>query len=66
MPGGYADAASQDAFCATTDCVVDVIFDQSANRNDLLVGMGGTQFLHLPHSPLDFMGFRNKIHEIYR
>jgi hypothetical protein len=39
--GGYADASAQDAFCKGSDCVVDVIFDQSPNKNDLLVGIGG-------------------------
>ena len=39
--GGYADSAAQDAFCKGSDCVVDVIFDQSPNKNDLLVGIGG-------------------------
>lgn len=34
-PGGYADAASQDAFCANTTCVVRTIYDQTANHNDL-------------------------------
>jgi len=34
-PGGYADAAAQDAFCANTTCVITKIFDQSPNHNDL-------------------------------
>jgi alpha-L-arabinofuranosidase B-like protein len=29
-PGGYADAAAQDAFCANTTCVITKIYDQSA------------------------------------
>eukprot|EP01046_Picozoa_sp_COSAG06_P069337 COSAG06_NODE_18865_length_864_cov_1.623529_2_plen_75_part_01 len=33
--GGYADAASQDAFCKGTHCNVTVIYDQSPNGNDL-------------------------------
>lgn len=33
--GGVADAAAQDAFCASTTCVVTVIYDQTGNGNDL-------------------------------
>jgi alpha-L-arabinofuranosidase B-like protein/concanavalin A-like lectin/glucanase superfamily protein/lamin tail-like protein len=34
-PGGYADAAAQDAFCANTTCVITKIYDQSGHGNDL-------------------------------
>jgi sRNA-binding protein len=34
-PGGYADAAAQDAFCANTTCAITKIYDQSPNHNDL-------------------------------
>jgi non-reducing end alpha-L-arabinofuranosidase len=34
-PGGYADAAAQDEFCANTTCVITKIYDQSPNHNDL-------------------------------
>jgi hypothetical protein len=34
-PGGYADAAAQDAFCANTVCWITKIYDQSPNHNDL-------------------------------
>ncbi len=34
-PGGYADAAAQDAFCANTTCVITKVYDQSPNHNDL-------------------------------
>ncbi|HVU69969.1 MAG TPA: arabinofuranosidase catalytic domain-containing protein, partial [Ktedonobacteraceae bacterium] len=33
--GGYADAASQDSFCAGTTCVITRIYDQSGRGNDL-------------------------------
>ena len=33
--GGYADASAQDAFCADTVCWITVLYDQSANHNDL-------------------------------
>lgn len=35
LPGGYADAASQDDFCAHTTCAITKIYDQSPNHNDL-------------------------------
>src|SRR2546423_1381456 len=33
--GGYADAAAQDAFCASTYCWITTIYDQSPKHNDL-------------------------------
>jgi hypothetical protein len=33
--GGVANAATQDAFCAGTTCVITVLFDQSGRGNDL-------------------------------
>jgi hypothetical protein len=35
IPGGYANAAQQDAFCAHTTCTIVRIYDQSPNHNDL-------------------------------
>jgi hypothetical protein len=35
-PGGYANAAAQDAFCANTVCWITTIYDQSPNHNDLV------------------------------
>jgi Alpha-L-arabinofuranosidase B, catalytic/Ricin-type beta-trefoil lectin domain-like len=34
-PGGYANAAAQDAFCAGTVCTIARLYDQSPERNDL-------------------------------
>jgi hypothetical protein len=34
-PGGYADAAAQDSFCANTTCVITEIYDQSGHGNNL-------------------------------
>ncbi|GAA3437564.1 arabinofuranosidase catalytic domain-containing protein [Kutzneria kofuensis] len=34
-PGGTADAAAQDAFCAGTSCVITVLYDQSGHGNDM-------------------------------
>src|SRR5512139_2248786 len=32
-PGGYADAAAQDAFCANTVCWITQVYDQSGKGN---------------------------------
>ena len=34
-PGGYANAAAQDAFCANTYCWISKLYDQSPQHNDL-------------------------------
>ena len=34
-PGGYADSAAQDAFCANTTCVITKVYDQSPEHNNL-------------------------------
>lgn len=34
-PGGYADAAAQDEFCADTYCWITTLYDQSGNGNHL-------------------------------
>ncbi|HXT93170.1 MAG TPA: arabinofuranosidase catalytic domain-containing protein [Trebonia sp.] len=41
-PGGFADAAAQDTFCAGVICTITRIYDQSPDRNDLGVGPVGT------------------------
>ena len=35
-PGGFADAAAQEAFCPALDCVIAAVFDQSPQGNHLL------------------------------
>ena len=35
-PGGYADAAAQDAFCANTYCWITTLYDQSGKGNNLV------------------------------
>ena len=42
--GGYADAAAHDAFCASTICVINVIYDQSGKGNHLRQGPPGPSF----------------------
>jgi len=69
-PGGYADAAAQDKFCANTYCWITIIYDQSGNGNHLTQAprggfsgpaMGG--FNNLPvadMAPITLMG-----HKVY-
>jgi glycerophosphoryl diester phosphodiesterase len=38
--GGYANAASQDTFCASTTCTITMIYDQTRFHNDLPVTAG--------------------------
>jgi len=44
-PGGYANAAAQDEFCANTYCWISVLYDQSEKKNHLVQaprgGFGG-------------------------
>jgi hypothetical protein len=40
-PGGYADSAAQDAFCAGASCTISVIYDQSPKGNHLTVSPPG-------------------------
>ncbi|KAM0254548.1 hypothetical protein ACHAQJ_006654 [Trichoderma viride] len=35
LSGGVANAAAQDAFCASTTCLISIIYDQSGNGNHL-------------------------------
>jgi hypothetical protein len=39
--GGYANAASQDTFCAGTYCTITVIYDQTTRHNDLTIAPPG-------------------------
>jgi hypothetical protein len=40
-PGGFADAAAQDAFCTGTTCTIPIIYDQAGKGNDLTVAPAG-------------------------
>lgn len=69
-PGGYADAAAQDRFCANTYCWITKIYDQSPKHNDLTQAprggfsgpaMGGFNNLPLADmAPVTVMG-----HKVY-
>ena len=47
-PGGLANAAAQDAFCAGQQCVIQTMYDQSSMGNHLVYGTGdlGTTALY--------------------
>ena len=47
-PGGLADAAAQDAFCAGQQCVIQTMYDQSSMGNHIVYGTGdlGTTALY--------------------
>jgi len=67
-PGGYADAAAQDNFCANTNCWITTLYDQSGKGNNLTQAprggfsgpaMGG--FNNLPiadMAPITIMGHK--------
>jgi non-reducing end alpha-L-arabinofuranosidase len=69
-PGGYADAAAQDRFCAGGYCWISIIYDQSPKHNDLTQaprgGFSGPSlggFNNLPiadMAPISIMG-----HKVY-
>ena len=40
-PGGVANAAAQDSFCAGTSCVITIIYDQSGRGNNLTQAPAG-------------------------
>jgi hypothetical protein len=41
LADGYANAATQDSFCANTTCIITRIYDQSPRHNDLAISSGG-------------------------
>src|ERR1700730_2131071 len=41
LSDGYANAATQDAFCTNTTCIISKIYDQSPKHNDLAISSGG-------------------------
>ena len=67
-PGGYADAAAQDSFCANTYCWITTIYDQSPKHNDMTQAprggfsgpaMGGFNNLPLANmAPITIMGHK--------
>lgn len=70
-PGGYADAAAQDKFCANTYCWITILYDQSGKENHLIqsprggtgspTAMGGFNSLPIADmAPVTLMG-----HKVY-
>lgn len=69
-PGGYADAAAQDEFCANTYCWITILYDQSGKGNHLVQAprggfsgpaMGGFNNIPLADmAPVTLMG-----HKVY-
>jgi hypothetical protein len=68
-PGGYADAAAQDAFCANTYCWITILYDQSGKANHLIqaprggvgspTAMGGFNSLPIADmAPITIMGHK--------
>lgn len=72
-PGGYANAAAQDSFCAGTVCWISIIYDQSPKKNHLYQaprgaflgqGMGGYNNIPLADAaPVTLMG--HKVYGVY-
>jgi hypothetical protein len=66
VAGGYADAASQDTFCAGSTCTISIIYDQSANGNHLKPSPpGGAK--NSPDSPANATDLKTTLngHEVY-
>jgi hypothetical protein len=67
--GGYADAASQDSFCAGTSCVITRIYDQTGRGNDLTQAPGGgaaggpDNLANATAAPITING--NKVYGVY-
>jgi hypothetical protein len=40
-PGGFADSAAQDSFCAGTECTISILYDQSPRGNNLTSAPAG-------------------------
>jgi hypothetical protein len=68
-PGGYANAAAQDAFCANTYCWITTLYDQSGKGNHLIqaprggtgspTAMGGFNSLPIADmAPITIMGHK--------
>jgi non-reducing end alpha-L-arabinofuranosidase len=70
LPDGYADSASQDAFCTST-CSVSKLYDQSGNGNDLIRGSAGPSGNGTRSANDDYEAVANKIsitaggHKVY-
>ena len=50
-PGGFADSASQDAFCGSGACVIWTIYDQTQHRNHLSIAPRKDGAHHIKDKP---------------
>jgi hypothetical protein len=66
--GGYANAATQDQFCANTNCVITAIYDQSGRGNNLTIegpGTAGAQDVGANAAALPVMAGGHKVFGVY-
>lgn len=52
VAGGVADAPAQEAFCADSECIITVLYDQTENKNHLGIEKGQT-YLSAPRNGQD-------------
>jgi hypothetical protein len=66
--GGYANATTQDTFCAHTNCVITEIYDQSPQHNNLTIegpGGAGGQDVGANAAALPVMAGGHKVYGVY-
>ncbi len=65
-PGGFADSAQQDTFCANTSCIISIIYDQSSRGNHLTPAPGGSG-IHTPSDPVNAAKLKLSVggHSVY-
>jgi hypothetical protein len=66
--GGYANAGTQDSFCAGTSCIITAIYDQSPRHNDLTIegpGTAGGQDVGANATALPVTAGGHKVYGIY-
>lgn len=64
-PGGYANAAAQDAFCFNANCVITRIYDQSPSHNDLTIEGGGGNGAPDTGAPANALALTVGGHQVY-
>jgi non-reducing end alpha-L-arabinofuranosidase len=66
--GGYANAATQNSFCAGTTCTITEIYDQSSNHNNLTIegpGGNGGQDVGANAAALPVMAGGHQVYGVY-
>ena len=64
-PGGFANAAAQDAFCINTTCLITRIYDQTARHNDLTIEAAGGAGAADVGSPANALPVTAGGHQVY-